>query len=815
MLSRAIQDVRFAVRAFAKHPVFMAVTVVTLALGIAANVTVFSFVNAVLLRPLAVRGGERLVVLLSRMERVEPDLLGFAYPEFLELSKRADIFEDLTAYAWAPANMTAGDRADRVWLAFVAPNYFKTLGVTPAHGRLLGPADGEQPGMGTAIVLSHTFWQRRFGGEPSIMGRAVRLNGRAFTVVGVAPASFTGTQFWGRLDAYVPLTMAEVLGAGVSFASHGDHSVRALGHIKAGVSLAQANAALASQVEFWRTNYGYQNTSLRLVPERRTRPDPYVSALLPRISVAFLTLAALVFLVAGANVTGLFVAHNVTRSAEIGIRRALGARPGRLVGQIVTEASLIAAPAGVLGLFLGHGAALWIANPRLPVMMPLDSLFDARLDGRLVAATVGLTVVVSVASGLVAALRLLRGDVQQSLRRTGGTVAGSSSGARLPVVLVGGQVALAGVLIVCAGLLVRSLGELRKANLGFEPANRLLASLDPGLAGYDAAHTRNFLDELVRRTRELPHVKNAALAAAVPFGDHRDGGVLFPGGRSAERDGVFVFRIAVSDDYFDTIGTALIRGRRFGAADREDSLPVVILNQAAAAKLLPGEDPLGKRLDGLGMPLTVVGVVENSSLVLAGESPKPQAFRPFAQESPSYVTLCVHTSQAPMMLVPHLRALVRSMDPNLPLFNVTSLASQVEDGFAYGLARMAAQFASAVALLGGLMALVSLGGVVWLDTRRRTREIGLRMALGSSPRALVLLVARRGLLSAVAGVLASLALVLAIGRIFSELLYGVSPADPLTLAGVGVALLVLTLLTSLIPALRAAKVDPMVALRCE
>ncbi|MEK6301933.1 MAG: ABC transporter permease [Acidobacteriota bacterium] len=814
------QDLKFGVRALIKNPGFAAVAVITLALGIGVNSTVFSIVNAYLFQPLPVKDPDQLVALGTKDSTFEVPY-EMSYPNYEDIRDRTDVFSDVIAFQNAVFNLAAEGQPERTYAEFVTGNYFSMLGVDAVAGRTFTAEEGRVPGAEPVVVLSFVYWQKRFGGQESAIGRTVKLNSIPFTIIGVAPQSFKGTESVLALDLYVPLGMQERFypkSAG-RFARRGDTGLHVLARSKPGVSLDQARAAvdvLARQLEqkYPETNKG---TTFALELETHSRPVISIAQYVPRIAGVFMALVALVLLIACANVANLMLARAMARQKEIAIRLALGASRARIIRLLLTESIVLAVAGGLIGWLLSYWAIDWLANIRISSDAPVR--FGIEPDWRVQVFSLGIAVLTGLISGFAPALQTSNPNLNESLKE-GGRSSAASGRHRMRSVLVVGQVAVSLLVLICAGLFIQSAKNAEKMDMGFRTQNLSMASMEPEAQGYDETRGRHFFKQLIDRAGTLPGVLNASLASTTPLGFNNSIQDVYFEGRAAgreEEDRTAIFCNTVAYGYFQTMGTAVLRGREFTERDDEPSPKVAIVNETMAQRYWPNQEALGKRfaLKREGPYLEVVGVVRDGKYVFLGEDPRTFFYIPFAQNYSGEMTLVLHSAGDDAAVLAGVRQVVRELDPDLPLYDVKTMTSHLRDGVALLFVRLGARLATAFGLLGLVLAVVGVYGVVSYSVSQRTHEIGIRMALGASAGDVLKLVAGQGLMLTSAGVLIGLFAALMVTRVMTNLLYGVSATDPLTFVAIALLLAGVALAASFIPARRALKVDPMVALRYE
>jgi predicted permease len=815
------QDLRFGFRVLRKNPGFTTVAALTLALGIGASTAIFSVVNSLLLRPLRVKDPRQLVVIAPK---ISPSQLPHrvSYPDYLDLRTQKRIFSDVIAYELAPVNLGGQPQPERIWVEGVTPDYFFMLGVGASRGRMFLPEASESATGEPVIVLSYAFWQRHFAGDPLVTGKIVHLNSPPFTVVGVAPESFPGTEPLVAVDAYVPLVALARLppGSQGGLQQRDNRGLRAMARLQSGVSLDQAIAeakvfARHLELEYPRTN---EAVSFTVIPEMRSRPDPADAAFVPQIVAVFMTLVGLVLVIACANFAGLLLARASGRGREMAIRAALGAGRLRLARQQITEGVLFGLLGGGAGLVLAAWVMHLLAAIKLPTDVPV-TLFTPSLDWRVFAFALTISVITGVLASLVPSIRASRLDLNDSLKE--GARAGGES--RRPIqirnLLVVSQIAVSVLLLLCSGLFIRSFKNAEQMDLGFRTDHLLMLSVDVGMQGYDKARGQRFYEELVEGVKGQPWTRSVSVARFVPFGSENATSDIYTEERSpaSKEPPLNAFYNIVGLDYFRTMGTPLVRGRVFSEQDNESSPKVAIISEAMSRALWPGQDPLGKRIElGRDGPWAeVIGVARNIKFTLPYSESQSFVYLPLSQNYGSEITLVVHTVGDPEALLGAAREQVLALDRNLPCYDLKTMATHIRGGVALLPLRLAATLVGSFGLAGLMLAIVGLYGVVSYFVARRTHEIGIRVALGAQQRDVLRLVLGQGLRLMAIGLVLGLGAALALTRFLASLLYGVSATDALTFVVVPLILAATTLLAAFIPARRAMKVDPMVALRYE
>jgi predicted permease len=817
------QDLRYAFRALGKSPWFAALAVVTLALGIAVNTSIFSIINGFLLRPMPVPHPEQLAV-LSLQQAGDKSLQNFSYPDYLDLRDQSASFSDVIAYRITLAGLTADNRGDHCIATRVAGNYFSTLGIQPALGRLILPTEGQTPGADPILVLGYSYWQKRFAADKNIIGKQVEINSHPLTVVGVAPKEFHGTYSIIDSDLYLPLSANIATKDGNlvqdTWTHRSERSLSLMARLKPGINLKQAQTSL--NVVAQRLAEQHPDTdkgiTIRAFPEQLARPEPDPDNTLPSVAAAFMALAALVLLVACFNVTNVLLVRATARQREMAIRAALGAGRVRLVRQYLTESLLLAFLGAGGGMLLSYWAMRFLSSIPLGTDLPLQLKFMP--DAQVFIFALGTALVTGVIVGVFPALRVARRDVSSVLHEGG---RGSSDGRRRQFVrgsLVVAQVAGSLVLLVVAGLFIRSLGKAQNIYLGFNPGNVLDFSLDVQQIGYQEVQGRAFYRELESRLRALPGVVSVAQAFSVPMGVMSSFDSVSVEGHPVEpgQQPPSVQYNMVTVHYFDTLRIPVHQGRTFTDADDEKAPSVAIINQTMAKKFWPDQYPLGKRFStkaASGPFILVVGVVQDGKYKGVVEDPQPHFYVPLSQAYMPLRTFHIRTSVPPESLSMQVQSQIRQLAPNLAISELQTLdqALQGLNGFLFF--RLGAQLTGTMGLLGLILAVVGVYSVASYAAVQRTQEIGIRMAIGATPRDILKMVLRQGIGIVAIGLLAGLAAAFAGTRLLTDLFYGVTPSDPVTYAVVATLLLAVALLACWIPARRATRVSPLVALRFE
>jgi predicted permease len=828
------QDLRYAARTLRGAPGFTIIAIVTLGLGMAVNTTIFSVINGFILRPLPVPHAEQIAVLAMKQDGAQ-GFERFSYPDYLDIRQQADVFTDVIAERTTLVGLTADKKGDHCVLGRVTGNYFSVLGVQPALGRLIQPNEGQAPGADPVLVLGYSYWQKRFAGDRGVVGKQVEINGHSVTIVGVTPKEFRGTYAIIDMDGFVPLSAAigskgstetsvdaALTAVQDAWTHREERSLSVLARLKPGVSVMQAQAPLrviAQRLaeQHPETNKGFN--SIQAFPEKLARPEPDPDNTLPAVSMAFMMLAGLVLLVACFNIANVLLVRATVRQREMGIRAALGAGRGRLVRQHLTESLLLALLGGAAGLLLATWAAGFLSS--LPLGTDLPIKFDFQADARVYFFAFGVVLLTGVIVGIIPALRVARSDINVVLREGG---RGSSDGRRRHIVrgtLVVAQVAGSLLLLIVAGLFIRSLDKAQQLYLGFNPDHILDLTLDPEQINFTEAQGRAFYRQLNERISALPGVVSAAQAFIVPMGVISANDSVFVDGHPLEagKQPPSVMYNSVSASYFDTLRIPLQSGRGFTDADKEKAPDVAVINQAMAAKLWPNENPLGKRFSTKGPQgpfKEVIGVVQTGKYKNVIEDP-PELFYyvPLDQNYLPYRTLHVRTSVPPESLQLQIEAQVQELAPGIPISQVQTLSQALQGLNGFFFFHFAAQLTGTMGLLGLVLAVVGVYSVVSYAASQRTHEIGIRMALGAEPRDILRMVLRQSIAIVAVGLAIGIAAAFAGTRAIANLIVGIKPTDPVTFVTVIALLSAIALVACWVPARRATRVSPLTALRYE
>src|SRR5262245_60267976 len=810
-------DLRYGARMLRRNPGFTLVAALTLGLGIGANTAIFSFVNSLFLRPMAVTNPERVMRLYAEDSRGRKFDV-FSYPNYADLRDRSQTLQALAAHSYTDASVGLGAGAEDTAGEVVTGGYFNLLGVNAALGRTLLPEDDLTPGANPVAVISHAFWQSRLGADKNAVGRKLYINGHPFTVVGVMPEGFKGTYHAFGADFWAPLIMQDqVRPRGSSLDDRGWGWLGGTVRLKPGVTLAQAQAELDRLANQLRQEHPAENrdvTAFRLFPASAL-PEEFRQGASGMLKF-FMAVVGLVLLAACANIAGLLLSRMTKRQLEVAVRQSLGATRGRLIRQLLTESLLLAFSGAVAGLIF----AVWFANGLMTITPPDFVNFSPaqRLDARVLAFTLAVAVVAGVLCGLFPALRASRSNLVTALKDGGLATSCGRHRSRLQQAFVVAQVAVSLTLLVVAGLLLRSLQTAAAFDPGFKTDNLLLARFDLRRHGYSQEQGQAFCRQLIERLKSLPGARGVTFATVVPLGTGREsGGYRIPG--HVPPNGARAFSIAnnnVWPGYFATMGIPILRGRDFDARDAQPGAgPVAVINETMARRFWPNADAVGQSIQpgGKSPPMEIIGVARDIKYYSLAEEPQPYVYTSAAQLYTPYLTLSLRTAGDTKTLANALRKEIERLDPNVAIAKLTTFAELRQTPLFPS--RAMAIVSSLFGLLALLLAGVGIYGITSYTVGQRTREIGLRVALGAERSDIFRLIVGQGVVTALIGVCVGLVAALALTRLLSSQLFGVSARDPLTFAAVALLLTFVAMMACYFPARRAAKVDPMVALRTE
>lgn len=802
------QDIRFGARMLLKKPGFTLIAVMTLALGVGANTAIFSVVNALLLRSMPYPNSDQLVTFSGNGENGPDGNAG--YTTFVDWRERSKSFDQMAIIRSWSGTLTGQGDPEMIQGLRVSGNYFRMLGIAPQLGRDFKDEE-DRPATRFVIMLSHALWQQRFNADQNVIGKTISLSGQNFTIVGVMPQSFEdylAANFYKPADVWAPLGYDVTL----PWACRDCQHLKVVGRLKSGINIEQATTEMSLIQEGLRREhpkiYAYPGINmLRL-------QDKFVGSIRPALYL-LLVAVGFVLLIACANVANLLLARATQRAREMAIRAALGARRSSLVRQLLTESLMLS----LLGAGAGLLLSLW-GTEMLTKLSPATilQLQQVKTDVRVLGFTVAISLITGVLFGLVPALQSSKTDLQLALKE-GGDRTQSGRQNRLRNLLVVSEVALALALLIGAGLLVRSFAQLLSVKPGFEPHNLLTMMVPTTGDKYEEGEpVRAFYREVINRVKALPGVENVAIVSNLPFGGNGDRSgfhmeqkpLANPGeAPSAERYGI-------SPDYLQTMGIAVLRGRGFNDQDSANAPPTALISETAARRFWPNEDPIGVRirLGGTDSPLrTIVGIVGDVSHQGLDDQPDMQVYVPHNQWTDSYMQLVIRTSVEPALLAAAVRNQIREVDANLPVYQIATMKQLISHSMAQR--RFTMVLCGVFAGVALLMAAIGIYGVMAYTVSQRTQELGIRVALGAQSSDVMKLVIGQGMKLAVSGVAIGLLGAWALTRLMKSLLFGISVTDPLTFGGIALLLTLVALLACWIPARRATKVDPMIALRCE
>ncbi|MGE0885241.1 MAG: ABC transporter permease [Blastocatellales bacterium] len=807
-----IQDLRYGIRMLLKHPGFTLIAVLSLALGIGANTAIFSLINTMLLRPLPVQQPERLVALNNTSEN--RTFATFSYPNFRDLQQRNEVFSDLIAYRIMTFNLSHDGINERKWGYTVSGNYFESLGVKAVLGRAISAADDQTPGAHPVVIVSHKFWQQSFAGSPDIIGKELIANGRSYTVIGVAPQGFIGTEVISAAELWFPLAMQTQLDAGNNWLDKRDvENLFVQGLLKPGVNATQAQTAINAIALQLEREYSEINGGKRIVLSSPGFFGNMMRGSLLGFAGLLMAVVGIVLLLACVNLANLLLARAAERRREIAVRLALGASRFRLIRQLLTESLLLACAGGALGLL----PALWLVNlvtaiklpPNVPVTLAIS------VDWRVYLFTFLLSLLTGVLFGLLPAWQATKTDLVPALKEELSFAGKTRSWWKSGLIVL--QIALSLILLAGGGLMMRALEQANAIKLGYDPQRAFELSFDLRLQGYASAQGKEFQKRLLERVRTLPGVQSTGIADLTPVDLHFSRSPVFIEGQAAERNSrapVAMFN-RITPGYFQAMGTRLLRGRDFTELDDDQAPRVAIINESFAERLFPGQNPIGRQFS-LGSSeaakIQIIGVVEDGKYAGLNETARPYVARPMWQSNIGPTSLIVRTVGDSPTVLAAVRREVQQLDPHLPI-----ASSTLVEKLSLPLlpARIVASILGGFGLLALILAAIGIYGVMSYGVTQRTHEIGVRMALGAQQKDVLKLVIRQGLALTGIGVAIGLIAALALSQLLRSLLFGVSATDPLTFVGITFLLVFVTFMACFLPARRAARVNPLKALRHE
>jgi predicted permease len=809
------QDVRYSLRMIAKAPGYAAIAVLTLALGIGANTTIFSWINSTLLNPIPGLASPSEVVALS-LGRGTDNPFPFTYPDFESMRDGQQSFVGITAANIAPMSLTGKGKPERVWGMVTSANYFDLLGVRPILGRGFLPEEDTKRGGAPVAVISYRLWQTHFGANPDVVGQTLEINQHPYTIVGVAPAVFQGSQTGLRSEIWIPIMMGEqLLPQGDLIHDHHYFWLTALGRLKPGVRPEQAQEEMTLRLKREAKNYpeehkGHDSVSVYPLWRNPFGANQFLSTLLPML----MTIAGLVLLLACANVANLMLVRSVARRREIAIRLSLGANRWRLVRQLLVESLILALAGGLVAFAL----TFWTAGTFMKFVPKTDAPISLgmRVDHTVLLATMVISVLTGVIFGILPALRASGEAPIAVLKEDTGSASGGMRKARLASSLVVAQIALSLLLLICAGLFIRSFMSAQQINPGFNPHNVLIATYDLFTGGYSEASGVEFDRQIVAKLEAQPGIQSVALSSRVPLGFGGGSTAVNPEGYVSQANESMETQVAiVTPNYFQTLQIPLVKGRDFTPQDTKSSQRVVIVSETFVNRYWPNQEALGKQLnsDLTHEWFTVVGVARDSKVNGLNEKPTPFLYLPQYQVYRATMMVLARTNDDPLAAGKTVEKTIHELNADLVVFDITTL--ELREQIASFGQRVAGTFVGAFGLLALVLAAVGIYGVTSYTTRQRTHEIGIRITLGASKRDVLRLVLGHGLRLTLIGVVLGLAASFALTRFLTSLLLGVTSTDALTFSSVALLLCAVALFACFIPARRAMRVDPMVALRYE
>jgi len=809
-----LQDLRYGSRMLLKRPGLSSIAIVTLALGIGANTAIFSLVNTVLLRPLPIERPEQLVSLNSDSPGGS-NVPTLSYPNYRDFRDRNDVLAGLLCYRFSPISLSNNGTNERMWAYLVSGNYFDLLGVKPALGRFFTQQDDKAPGAHPVAVITYNCWQKRFAGSTDVVGKNVIVNGRSFTIIGVAGQGFHGSEISYVPEMWFPIMMLGQIEPGSDYLEDRDNAnFFVQGRLNPGVTTQQAETQLKTIAAELAREYPNENENKTIMLSPPGLFGAFMRGPIVGFAGVLMAVVGLVLLLACTNLANLLLARATERRREIAIRLAIGAGRGRLLRQLLTESVLLAACGGVLGL----GLAYWVVDAMMAFKPPMDIPLSTQLhiDYRVLLFTAAVSVMTGVVFGLLPALQATNPDLVPALKDE--TSIGGYRRSWLRNGLVVFQVSLSLLLLICAGLVLRGLQRAQFLSPGFVAQHAIEMSFDLNLQGYDGARSKQFKRNLLERVRGVPAVQYAGLSNFVPLSLNINNNNVFVEGAPQERGANIpsTMTSAASPGFVPALGVDLLEGRDFTDEDGDTRPRAAVVNEAFARRFWPGQSALGKRFSFQGVSgpwIDVIGVMRDGKYFSLGEDPSPFIYVNLRPTDGSYLTLMVRTSSEPQAVIGALRNEFHELDSNLPVYSVRTMTEHM--ALPLFPARVAATLLGSFGVLALILAAIGIFGVMSYAASQRTREIGIRMALGADAARILRLVIGQGLKLILFGLAIGLVAAFAGTRLMSSLLYGVSATDSVTFGVIALLLTGVALLACYLPARRATRVDPMIALRCE
>ncbi len=807
------QDVRYALRNLRQSPGFAALAILTLALGIGANSTIFSWINGTLLNPIPGSTNVSGLVTLNHSAELRAPR-DFSYPDYVDLREQSRSFSGLAASAFRPVNLTGGARPEHTWATLASANYFDVLAVRPILGRTFLPEEDQKPGGATVVVLSYRLWQIRYGGDRNVIGRAVQINQHTYQVIGVAPASFQGSQTGVQTDMWIPVVMCQQIVSNTDRLHARDINWLVLqGRLRPGVTLLQAQSELDGLMKHLAQQFpqAHQDDSHVTVFPLWRGPfgaNMYLYVLLPIL----MGIAGFVLLLACANVANLVLVRSVARRREVAVRLAVGATRSRLVRQFLVESVLLAAAAGVVAILITAWTAGSLSRFIPPTNVPIG--LNIQVNATVMLVTFAISMLAGVIFGVLPAIRASDLSPMSVLKEDSNSSSGSIRKARLSSGLVVAQIALSLLLLVCSGLFIRSFAAAQKVDTGFNPKRVYLGSLSLFSAGYNYKTGTEFYRQLLAKIQQIPGVESVTISDWTPLGYSTESTVVEPEGYVPRpHESMEIKDASVGPDYLHVMQIPLVAGREISAQDTSETQAVAIVNQAFVDRYWPGQNPLGKMVATQEMRFSIVGVAQNAKYDRLDEVTVPIIYLPILQDYSPYGIIHARVSGEPLAFAKPIEKAVRELNAGLPVFDESTLERQVEIG-SMG-QRIAGTFVGLFGVLALILAAVGIYGVIAYTTRQRTREIGIRLALGAQRRDVFQLVLGRGVQLILFGLGIGFVLSIILTRFLRALLFQVGATDVITFMGVGILLSAVALLACYLPARRAMRVNPIVALRNE
>jgi predicted permease len=805
------EDVVYAFRMFVKSPGFTAVAVLTIALGIGANSTIFSWINSTLLNPIPGMTGSGAVVSLS-LGGTSSDPRPFSYPDYVDLRDHNKSFSGLIASDLRSLNLTGNGKPQRVWSALCSANYFDVLGVRPMLGRGFLPAEDTKAGSAPVAVISYRLWQTRYGGKPEIIGQTISLNQHPYTIVGVTPPVFQGSQTGLRTELWVPLLGGEQLISNRKLLEERDATwLMVLGRLRNGVTAEQGQAEMNTLMQQLVSLYpeAHQGrTEVVAFPLWRAPygANGYLYMLLPTL----MAISGVVLLLACANVANLLLVRSVARRREMAIRLAIGASRARLVRQLLIESLVLSLAGGALAMLITTWSAGTFGSFIPPTNIPI--FLDVHADRVVLLVTLAVSMFTGMIFGILPALRASNLAPVAVLKEDTGSASGGQRKARLSRALVVMQIALSLLLLVCAGLFIRSFENAQHADVGFNPDHVLLGTVDLFSAGYTKEQGIEFDRQLLAKLEALPGVQSVSMSSWVPLGFSLSSSVTQPEGYVPRpHESMDIANTNVGPNYLRTMQIPVIEGREFTPEDKEGAQTVVVVNQEFAKRYWPGQEAIGKKLSADGLTFTVIGVARDCDYNNLHEAREPFFYVPIYQDYARGPIFHMRVAGDPLTYTATLEKTIHELNADMPVLDESTLATRVQ--VASTGSRIAGTFVGAFGVLALVLAAIGIYGVIAYTTRERTHEIGIRLALGAQRRDVLRLVLLQGMQLTIAGLVMGVALALMLTRFLQKILFGVTATDVITYAGVAALLAIVALAACWIPAWRAIRVDPMVALR--